>query len=385
MSTNGSFAISVTDGGGRTTTSYSPGQAYSVQLHSTGTTTFRGYILSGFATSGTPNYGSTARAGTIRPVTSGMITQASCSGGVTQSDGSVDKTTVSGTWSSPTKSGTGTIQLFAIVITTKNGNNYRISSPLLVESTIGNVSSMYTTSLTTSPTTSPITGPTTSPTASPTTGPTASPTTSPTPTSTIRRTQTSTPSITQSQTIVPIGISQSGTPSITPSPSTSDTPSITPSPSTSDTPSTSPTCSVTPFGTPIPSPSETPTISSSRNTSHSVIHATPPLTQASVPPSPATWQIVSYVLISAVVSFAGVGIAMYVVHRNTTFKLFSKRNPVVRVRNPIQLRTYPDVTLNNTIPIGNSQEFLTKHQHSKKSFAPVTAWAARIDNLADFE
>jgi hypothetical protein len=391
MSTNGPFAISIADPSGKALTAYSAGQSYTFQLHSTGTATFRGYILAGFASSGTPNYGSTPRVGTISPVSSGMIAQTSCSGGVTQSDGSVDKISVGGTWSAPSKPGTGTVQLFAIVITTKNGNNYRISSPLMLESTssTGGVNSTSTSSPT--PSSTPST------TSSPTSSTTSTSSTTPSPTSAPSRTSTKTPSSTM---ILP-GASQSPTSSITPS--SSITTSSSSSSSSSGTPSSSlsDTSSGTPSGTPSSSlsdtssdtPSDTSSCSTTASASYSTTLSPSPSSVYSssivksqthnalgninnAPQSITAWAITSYVLISVFVSL-GVGIGMFLVHKQAIKKLASKKVPRKVIRNPVHLHSYSGVDFNNVVPTGASQDFLARQQHQKTSFAPVGSWAER--------
>ena len=118
--------------------------------------------------------------------------------------------------------------------------------------------------------------------------------------------------------------------------------------------------------------------SSNHTTSH-------PLQAQQTTQSPATWQTVSYVLISAVVSFVGVGLAMYVVHKHTLLKLTSKHNSVKIIRNPVKLQPYSDKAFIDVIPTGNSQDYLAQQQKPKTAFAPIASWASRVDNLQNFQ
>ena len=238
MGTNGPFAIAITDTNGLTTSSYIAGGTYNIQLYSTGSTKFRGYIMAGFASSGTPSYSSTKRAGTMTPVSANMVVQTSCSGGVTQTDGSVDKTSVVSSWSAPTIAGTGSVVIYSVLTVTKNGKNYRIASFPLSE-TVGSTGSDT---------------PTTSPTTSQSPSRTRTSSVSRSPTATI----TPTPSPSFSQTNLPPGASQSSTSTISDSP----TPSISESASLSESPSISESLSSSVSISESAQPSQEPTASS---------------------------------------------------------------------------------------------------------------------------
>jgi hypothetical protein len=236
------------------TTSWMAGRNYTVSLVSNNLRIpFKGYVMSGFIGNTTPLFTSSIRTGILTPITPGMAIMTSCPGGVTHTNGLVNKTLVTAKWTTPI-SGTGTITFHATVVSYHDGFNYKITSVPILEETSG----------------IGITSPSSSPAISPsnTETPTPSKTGTPTPTSTPTGTGTPTPSPTgtPTSTITPTNsLSLGATPSKTPT--ISKTSSVTSSISHSNSPTPSKTPTGTPTGTPTPtaslsafsSPSVTPT------------------------------------------------------------------------------------------------------------------------------
>jgi len=105
-----------------TTTQWSAGKTYTVQIQST--TSFKGWSWAPLK--GTPasfTAGSANMAGSFAAGDSYSHVNTGCPGSITQTNGGTSRTLIKATWTAPA-AGTGTVSLWALIVVSKGGNNY---------------------------------------------------------------------------------------------------------------------------------------------------------------------------------------------------------------------------------------------------------------------
>lgn len=116
------WSLSLLDSTGTSVTQWSAGQTYTAQIKGT-TTSFKGWTWG--ALKGTPASfpaGSANKAGTFAAGDSYSHVISGCPGVLTQTNANT-RTLIKATWTPPA-AGTGTVSLWAMMIISKNGNNY---------------------------------------------------------------------------------------------------------------------------------------------------------------------------------------------------------------------------------------------------------------------
>jgi len=105
-----------------TTTQWSAGKTYTVQIQST--SSFKGWSWAPLI--GTPasfTAGSANMAGSFAAGDSYSHVNTGCPGSITQTNGGTSRTLIKATWTAPA-AGTGTVSLWALIVVSKGGNNY---------------------------------------------------------------------------------------------------------------------------------------------------------------------------------------------------------------------------------------------------------------------
>ena len=105
-----------------TTTQWSAGKTYTVQIQST--SSFKGWSWAPLQ--GTPasfTAGSANMAGSFAAGDSYSHVNTGCPGSITQTNGGTSRTLIKATWTAPA-AGTGTVSLWALIVVSKGGNNY---------------------------------------------------------------------------------------------------------------------------------------------------------------------------------------------------------------------------------------------------------------------
>jgi len=119
------LTMNLLDSTGSAVTSWTAGQSYTVQLQAS-TTKFKGWSWAPLK--GTPisfPVGSSSMAGSFAAGDSYSHSNTGCVGSITQTSGGTSRSLATAVWTPPA-AGTGTVSLWAMVVISKNGNNYNV-------------------------------------------------------------------------------------------------------------------------------------------------------------------------------------------------------------------------------------------------------------------